>query len=114
MPYLEQDNLHKTINFTVAPTNAANAGPMGTTVPGFLCPSDPQSQTPVGQGGNNYVWTYGSDILFRSDTGSGPFVFNGKAFRLTDISDGTSNTAATVVPMPMENGGPAVIVPGPE
>lgn len=83
-----------TINFGVAPTNAANVGALGTTVPGFLCPSDPQSQAPAGQGGNNYVWNYGSDILFRSNTGSGPFVFSGKTYRLTDITDGTSNTAA--------------------
>ena len=94
LPYLEQDNLWKTIDFTAAPTAAANAGPMGAVVPGFLCPSDPQSQAPAGQGGNNYVWNYGSDILFRSSTGSGPFVFNGKVIRLTDIVDGTSNTAA--------------------
>ena len=94
LPYLEQDNLWRTIDFTVAPTAAANAGPTGAVVPGFLCPSDPQTQTPAGQGGNNYVLTYGSDILFRSDTGSGPFVFNNKAFKLTDVTDGTSNTAA--------------------
>ena len=94
LPQLEQDNLYKTINFSVAPTNAANVGPLGTTIPGFLCPSDPQSQAPAGQGGNNYVWNYGSDILFRSNTGSGAFVFNGLSFRVTDISDGSSNTAA--------------------
>jgi prepilin-type N-terminal cleavage/methylation domain-containing protein/prepilin-type processing-associated H-X9-DG protein len=94
LPYLEQDNLHKLINFNVPPLDPANATPTGTTIPGFLCPSDPQSQVPAGQGGNNYVWTYGSDILFRSNTGSGPFVFLGTAFKLTDITDGTSNTAA--------------------
>jgi prepilin-type N-terminal cleavage/methylation domain-containing protein len=94
LPYIEQDNLYKTINFTVAPTNAANAAPLAQSIPIFLCPSDPQSALPAGQGGNNYVWNYGSDILFRSNTGSGPFVFNGTSFRLTDLSDGTSNTAA--------------------
>jgi prepilin-type N-terminal cleavage/methylation domain-containing protein/prepilin-type processing-associated H-X9-DG protein len=94
LPYLEQDNLYRTITFTTAPTAAANASPTATIVPGFICPSDPQTQTPAGQGGNNYVWNYGSDILFRSNTGSGPFVFSGLSFRLTDITDGTSNTAA--------------------
>jgi prepilin-type N-terminal cleavage/methylation domain-containing protein/prepilin-type processing-associated H-X9-DG protein len=94
LPYLEQDNLYRTINFTVAPTNAANAAPLAQVIPGFLCPSDPQPSAPVGQGGNNYVWNYGSDILFRSNTGSGAFVFNGTTFRFTDLSDGTSNTAA--------------------
>src|SRR3954463_2966257 len=94
LPYLEQDNLYRTINFAAAPTAAANAGPTGATVTGFLCPSDPQSQLPAGQGGNNYVWNYGSDILFRSDTGSGAFVFNGKTVRITDVTDGSSNTAA--------------------
>jgi prepilin-type processing-associated H-X9-DG protein len=94
LPYLEQDNLWRTITFTVAPTNAANAGPLAATVPGFLCPSDPQTQAPAGQGGNNYVWNYGSDILFRSSTGSGPFVFGGTSYKFTDMADGTSNTAA--------------------
>ncbi len=94
LPQLEQENLFKTINFAVPPTNSANAAPMGTTIPGFLCPSDPQAELPVGQGGNNYVWNYGSDILFRSSTGSGAFVFSGLSFKITDITDGTSNTAA--------------------
>ena len=96
LPNLEQENLFRTINFTVAPTNAANAVPLGTTVPGFLCPADP-TQAPAGQGGNNYVWTYSSDILFSSNTGTGPFVFAKPTltiYRLTDITDGTSNTAA--------------------
>jgi prepilin-type N-terminal cleavage/methylation domain-containing protein/prepilin-type processing-associated H-X9-DG protein len=94
LPYLEQDNVHRMINFAVAPTNPANATPTAQSIPVFHCPSDPQSQVPAGMGGNSYVWNYGSDILFRSNTGSGPFVFAGTAFKLTDIGDGTSNTAA--------------------
>jgi len=93
LPYLEQDNLYRTINFTVGPTNAANAAPFGTVFPGFNCPSDPQAQAPAGSGGNNYVWNYGSDILFRSNNTRGVFMFNGTTVKLTDIGDGTSNTA---------------------
>jgi prepilin-type processing-associated H-X9-DG protein len=44
--------------------------------------------------GNNYVWNYGSNILFNSSTGSGPFVFANQKYKITDIKDGSSNTAA--------------------
>ena len=69
---------------------------MAKSVPGFVCPSDPSSFSviPPTFGGNNYVWNYGSDIQFFSPTGSGAFVFGNVSFRLTDIRDGTSNTAA--------------------
>jgi len=94
LPHIEQENIFRTINLTLPPTDPANAGPLAQSIPIFLCPSDPISNAPAGMGGNNYVWNYGSDILFRSNTGSGPFVFLGKFYRLTDLSDGTSNTAA--------------------
>ncbi|HSQ58238.1 MAG TPA: DUF1559 domain-containing protein, partial [Gemmata sp.] len=94
LPYIEQDNVYRMINFAVPPTNVANAAALAQPIAIFNCPSDPQSTVPAGVGGNNYVWNYGSDILFRSNTGSGPFVFGAKHFRLTDILDGTSNTAA--------------------
>jgi prepilin-type N-terminal cleavage/methylation domain-containing protein/prepilin-type processing-associated H-X9-DG protein len=93
LPYLEQDNLYKSINLTVGPTNAANGAAMATPVPGFLCPSDPQS-APPGQPGNNYVWNYGSDIRFMSNNTRGVFMFGNVPISLLDITDGTSNTAA--------------------
>jgi prepilin-type N-terminal cleavage/methylation domain-containing protein/prepilin-type processing-associated H-X9-DG protein len=94
LPYVEQENLYKTVNLGVTPTNAANSGPMAQAVPTFLCPADPQSTLPAGMGGNNYVWNYGSDILFMSSTTRGAFMFGNAAVKLTDIGDGTSNTAA--------------------
>jgi prepilin-type processing-associated H-X9-DG protein len=45
-------------------------------------------------GGNNYVWNYGSDIAFFSNNTRGVFMFSNTKVRLTDIADGTSNTAA--------------------
>ena len=50
LPYVEQDNLYATINFSSTPTNALNAIPMGTPVPMFLCPSDPVSLSTVPTG----------------------------------------------------------------
>ena len=52
LPYIEQDNLHKTINFTVPASHAANNGPRGQRVPIYLCPSDPYtSSLPAGFAG---------------------------------------------------------------
>ncbi len=93
LPFLEQGNLYKAINFNVSPTNAANSFPMAQVVPIFVCPSDPQSEAPAGQAGNNYVWNYGSDILFFSNNTRGVFMFGGTRITLLAIRDGTSNTA---------------------
>jgi prepilin-type N-terminal cleavage/methylation domain-containing protein/prepilin-type processing-associated H-X9-DG protein len=94
LPFIEQDNLYKTINFTVAPTNAANSFPISQPVPVYICPSDPQTDLPPGDGGNNYVWNYGSDLLFFSSNTRGVFMFGNTKVTLQSITDGTSNTAA--------------------
>jgi prepilin-type N-terminal cleavage/methylation domain-containing protein/prepilin-type processing-associated H-X9-DG protein len=94
LPYLEQDNVFKTVNFAAAPTSAANSAPAGDVLPVFLCPSDPQNALPAGMAGNNYVWNYGSDLLFMSNSTHGVFMFGNITIRLLDITDGTSNTAA--------------------
>jgi prepilin-type N-terminal cleavage/methylation domain-containing protein/prepilin-type processing-associated H-X9-DG protein len=93
LPYVEQDNLYKLIDLTVAPGHANNANARATVVPGFLCPSDPQNSVPAGNGGNNYAFNYGSDITFQSSDTRGVFMFRNGRVKLTDISDGTSNTA---------------------
>lgn len=94
LPYVEQDNLFKTINFTVAPSNAANAVPMGTRVPVYMCPSDPSAnRAPAGQGGNSYVGSLGDEILFFTAQTRGVFAFQGTQYGFADITDGTSNTA---------------------
>jgi prepilin-type N-terminal cleavage/methylation domain-containing protein len=94
LPYVEQANLYATINFTVTADNAANAGPRGQKVPIYLCPSDPQSSFPAGWSGNSYVANYGSDILWAQQNTQGVFFFGANGVTMTDISDGTSNTAA--------------------
>ena len=78
--------------------NAANAGPTGMTIKILLCPSDRTNQTPPGQGGNNYFANYGTEPQFfqNSSVANGVFALREPSggIRLTDITDGTSNTAA--------------------
>jgi prepilin-type N-terminal cleavage/methylation domain-containing protein/prepilin-type processing-associated H-X9-DG protein len=94
LPFVEQDNLHKTINFTVPPADPLNAIPMGTRVPVFICPSDPNgTRVPAGQGGNSYVGSMGDDILFMQVQSNGVFTGQGTQYTFADITDGTSNTS---------------------
>jgi prepilin-type N-terminal cleavage/methylation domain-containing protein/prepilin-type processing-associated H-X9-DG protein len=98
LPYIEQDNLFKLIDFKLAQSHANNATAKGTPVKTFLCPSDPQSSVPAGWGGNNYVANYGTTIRWMQDYSGTDGVFahvTGTAgCRFADVTDGLSNTAA--------------------
>ena len=96
LPFIEQDNLHKQIDFTKS--QALSPVPKASALAMFLCPSDPQSAVPAGWGGNNYAANYGTGILWQQDAAGANGVFyhvtGTKGSRFADIIDGTSNTAA--------------------
>jgi prepilin-type N-terminal cleavage/methylation domain-containing protein/prepilin-type processing-associated H-X9-DG protein len=103
LPYIEQTNAHRQVDFTSTWNAPSNSTACAIPIKTFLCPSDPRNQVPAGWAGNNYRVNQGSGILWGLPSASGPnstmpapngpFYLNSN-IRLTDITDGTSNTAA--------------------
>jgi prepilin-type N-terminal cleavage/methylation domain-containing protein/prepilin-type processing-associated H-X9-DG protein len=101
LPYLEQDNLYKQIDFS-QPVEESPA--IQEMIPLFICPADnaPMSPfwvtdgtlTPITQAApSSYAATVGDDSSDVNDpTGNGVFYRNSHT-RIADITDGTSNTA---------------------
>jgi prepilin-type N-terminal cleavage/methylation domain-containing protein len=96
LPFIEQDNVYKQINFAAAANSAANATPTAMFIKTLLCPSDRISTPPTGLPGNNYFANYGTDIHFfkNSSVANGVFALRDVGLPLLAITDGTSNTAA--------------------
>jgi len=120
LPYVEQDNLYKAAGISTGATMAAAAAAVATPVKTFLCPSETASNgrprfdtaniggnTGSGVGQTNYKGICGNNWAWGSYTNTGPTGDsngldngNGVFFRscytrpikLTDITDGTSNT----------------------
>jgi len=111
LPYLEQDALHRRIDFTRDIADSYHAGTRTTVLPGFLCPSDsptqltftvvstpPSPRHPLPQPTNcevafaNYVGLGGQfEVTDNPDINTGVLLRN-RTFKVTDIGDGASST----------------------
>jgi hypothetical protein len=89
LPFVEQDNLYKTIDMTKAMDDPANAAARSTLVKVFMSPLDPQERPNKDFGPTNYVFSAGSKPSLKDNDG---IFYQDSKTKFTDITDGTSNT----------------------
>ncbi len=96
LPFVEQSNLQNLIDFTQPTSKGPNLTAAEVPIKILQCPSDPAHGRVPGSdySGNNYVCNVGTGIN-NGDyvTGDGVFLLN-HPIGFSDITDGTSNTAA--------------------
>jgi prepilin-type N-terminal cleavage/methylation domain-containing protein len=120
LPFMEQDNLFRSIDFTFPPETPGMEGPVINFMPAwqnptrqnadacrtviqmFLCPSDPAGEPADWPGQNNYLANLGTEFLcdlseklpstlVPNEKPSGIFYYLSQV-RIGDVTDGTSNT----------------------
>jgi prepilin-type processing-associated H-X9-DG protein len=89
LPYIEQDNLFKLIDFNKPMTDEANAPVRKTVVKVFLAPTDSVMSVKEDWAATNYLFNAGSKPDLKDNDG---VFYQESAVKLADITDGTSNT----------------------
>jgi len=114
MPYLEQDNLYRSLRLDLPCWDAANAAAVKTPVPGFLCPAATGNTPTVGVtdlsmnvwqnavfARANYVHNVGWNDIWSSPAttnyddpvlGCNGVMYRNSKIRVADVTDGLSNT----------------------
>ena len=92
LPYIEQDNLYKTIDFKKPADDKANADARQAIIKTFLSPLDPVPAVSPDAGATNYLFNAGAKYPLKDNDGL--FYLDSKV-KLAAITDGTSNTLLT-------------------
>jgi prepilin-type processing-associated H-X9-DG protein len=89
LPYLEQDNVFKMIDFGKPMTDEANAAVRKLVIRTFLADTDSVTTVKEDFGATNYLFNAGSNPDLKDNDG---VFFQESATKIADITDGTSNT----------------------
>ncbi len=100
LPYIEQANLAKLVDYDVSPQFTGNPVAARTRVAIYMCPSEPNDRERPSAGltyyPSNYAFNHGTWFIYDPVTGAvgdGGFHPN-KSFKPRDMTDGLSNTLA--------------------
>jgi type II secretory pathway pseudopilin PulG len=89
LPYIEQDNLYKSIDLTKSVDDKANADARKVVIKTFLSPMDSVTKVKDEYGPTNYLFNAGSKTDLADNDG---IFYRDSKITLADITDGTSNT----------------------
>jgi prepilin-type N-terminal cleavage/methylation domain-containing protein/prepilin-type processing-associated H-X9-DG protein len=107
LPYVEQDNLHRLLDYTQPPLDFSNTGtnpndnasancPAKMEIKMFLCPADSALTRVPGSsyGAINYVANVGTGLIDGGVIATGDGLFTQIPLSFGDVTDGSSNTVA--------------------
>jgi prepilin-type processing-associated H-X9-DG protein len=89
LPYIEQDNVFKMMDFTKPISDEANKAVRQIQIPVFSNPQDPVKEVVKEFAPTNYLFCAGANPSLTDNNG---IFYMNSAVRITDITDGTSNT----------------------
>jgi Tfp pilus assembly protein PilE len=107
LPYIEQDQLYRKIDFTKPSTDPANAAVRAARIKTYLSPRDPVATVTEALGATNYLFCAGSKVPLKDN--NGVFYQDSKS-KLAAILDGTSNTVMTAETLKGDGGEKPVTV----
>jgi type II secretory pathway pseudopilin PulG len=107
LPYLEQDNLYKSIDLTKSVDDKANATARKAVVKTFISPIDSVAKVSDDYGPTNYLFNAGSKTDLADNDG---IFYRDSKISIRDITDGTSNTLFTGETLKGDGGAKAVDV----
>jgi len=107
LPYLEQNNFFKQIDFKKPLTDVVNVPARKTNIPVFLSPRDPLPVPGGAFGPTNYLFKAGSQPALAGNDG---IFYQDSKTKIQDITDGTSNTLLAGETLRGDGGSKAVTV----